>query len=346
MDKTEINNESFIGTELKKFEIDEAGLIATANKYKGLKINGVEDKQGLKDVRMARLELKSIRVDISKKSKVLRESAVRFQKAVISREKELVDLIEPTEEYLYKEEERIEQEKEFIREQEEKREAERIQNMINKLMAVNYAVDFHQLKGLTDEQFEETLAEATIKYQEDEKRRKEEEEIERKRLAAEEESKRIEADRLKKIAEEQAERERIIAAKEAELKKAEQALLEAADKLKKAQEEETRKKREDERIEKAKKEAELKAIEDERMRVKREEEAKIEAERLEKEAAAREESERPDKEKLIKFAMWLDEELVYPVCNTEKGQQIVASVRSKIEEISNSLHTTAKRKRW
>ena len=67
---------------------------------------------------------------------------------------------------------------------------------------------------------------------------------------------------------------------------------------------------------------------------------------LVKEELAREEAERPDKEKLMKFAMWIDEELVYPVCNTEKGKQAVDFLRFEMGKISTALFATAKRKRW
>jgi len=59
-----------------------------------LKINGVDDKAGYELVKKARLDLKEKRVLITKTGKAMREQALSFQKAVISKEKELVAIVE------------------------------------------------------------------------------------------------------------------------------------------------------------------------------------------------------------------------------------------------------------
>jgi len=115
----------FIATELKRFEteheITEVNLITLADSFKDLKVNGVDDKEGLREVETARKLLKKKRVDIGKISDGLRESAVKFQKAVIAREKELVALIKPTEDKLEAIEDAIWQEKENIRKENERK---------------------------------------------------------------------------------------------------------------------------------------------------------------------------------------------------------------------------------
>jgi len=342
MDKLTITEDSFISTELKKFEIDEAGLITKANQYKGLMILDVNDKAGLSAVRTARLELKDIRVDISKKAKKIRESAVRFQKAVIARETELIELVEPTERILEAEEDRIMLEKKRIREEEEKREFERLQGMMNKLSEVNYAMDFTELKGLTDDQFATVLQEATTKYEEFENSRKAEEQRQKEEAERLEAERKAEQDRLKKVAAEQEERDRKFAQEQAEFR-AEQARIQKENDLKRAElkaaqdkiDAENAEKKRLADLEQARKEAAEKALRD-----------KEEADRLEKEALAREEAERPDKEKLINWSKYLIDGIEYPECSTEKGKQVVAAVKSKIDEIATSLHATAKRKRW
>jgi len=342
MDKLTITEDAFISTELKKFEIDEVGLITKANQYKGLMILDVNDKAGLSAVRTARLELKDIRVDISKKAKKIRESAVRFQKAVIARESELIELVEPTERLLEAEEDRIMLEKKRIREEEEKREFERLQSMIDKLAKVNYAVDFTELKGFTDDQFATVLQEATTKYEEFEISRKAEEQRQKEEIEHMAAERKAEEDRLKKVAAEQEERDRKFAQEQAEFRKAQDDLLIATLKLKnelkaaqdKIDAENLEKKRLFD-LEQARKEAAEKAIKD-----------KEEADRLAKEELAREEAEKPDKEKVIKFAHYLLDDLEYPVCSTEKGQQIIAAIKVKVQEMATSLHATAKRRRW
>lgn len=63
-------------------------------------------------IREMRLQLKTARVNISKKGKELREEAIAFQKAVIGKEKELIAIIEPEEERLLAIEEVAKQRKE------------------------------------------------------------------------------------------------------------------------------------------------------------------------------------------------------------------------------------------
>src|SRR5215510_12475374 len=84
------------------------------NQYKNLKIDGVDDREGYKQVDEARKKLKKERTQIEKDAFELREGAVKFQKAVIAREKELISIIQPTEKALAGEVDRIESEKKRI----------------------------------------------------------------------------------------------------------------------------------------------------------------------------------------------------------------------------------------
>ena len=295
----------FITTELQKFEtefeINETGLVALRDAFKELKIEGQEDKAGLKVVETARKALKSQRVKIKKASESLRESAVRFQKAVIEREKSLISLIEPTEKTLASLEEGYYEEKERLRLEEEKKESDRIQAMIDKLDAVNHAIDFHELKGLTDEQFDAVLKEATEKYEETARQMAIELEQEKQRQAEIEEERKKEEARLAKEREDYAERQRKFEQEQAyfreEQKRIEQFNAKVAEDLKAAQDKldaekksiEDQKEAERLRIQREKEleEAKKKAAEDARIEAeataKRIQEEKIEAERLAKE---------------------------------------------------------------
>lgn len=301
MEKTTPIKQDFITTELQKFEtefeINETGLVALRDSFKELKIDGQEDRAGLKVVETARKTLKSQRVKIKKASESLRESAVRFQKAVIEREKSLISIIEPTEDLLSGLEDDYYAEKERLRLEEEKKESDRIQAMLDQLNEVNYAIDFHTLKGLTDEQFAATLQEAKELhrieaqkvFEEAERRKKELIDAENARLAQEEERKKLDAER----AAFQKEKEQLeaYAATVAAKAKEEQDRIEAfnakvAADLKAAQD-----KLDAERLkvqrEKELEEAKKKAAEDARIEAeataKRLQEEKIEAERLAKE---------------------------------------------------------------
>lgn len=92
---------------MTKFNENEAELKALGEAYKWLKIDGIDDVLGAKVVKEARLVLRDRRVTIAKVWKAMRDWANAFAKAVISKEKELIDFIEPIEQELKQEEERI-----------------------------------------------------------------------------------------------------------------------------------------------------------------------------------------------------------------------------------------------
>lgn len=277
--------DSFIETELQRFEkiITKEQLIAMADSVKDLVIKDTEDKAGLKAVIEGRKQLKFQRVQIQKEAKNIRESAVRFQKAVIAKEKEFVDLLEPVENILAHREEEYYSERERIRLEEEKRESDRIQAMIDQLSAVRHAVDFHELKALTEVQFQNILAEATIKYNADLKAEKEERQRQYE-LRLQEET------RLQQAQKEQEERER--------------KFKEEQDEFRKKQEERQRLiDEENERIRKEYevKEKELAARQWELERQEKEAIERARKEREEKEAAERKKQEEIDRKKRKKY---------------------------------------------
>lgn len=226
-----ISFDQFKESQLKKFQYDEETLRKKAEEYDKLEIVDVKDKEGLEKVRMARIELKKDRVGIEKTGKSLRDLTNSYNKAILERENALVGIIEPTEEKLKEKEVRILQEVERLRQEDEKRESDRIQAMIDNLNKVGAAMDFHALKGLTDEQFEAILADATKAHeqkiaQEEQERIQRQQEEERQAKAREEESKRNAAEK-KRLEEIQAEQDR----KAEELRKQQEQLEEEKRKI-------------------------------------------------------------------------------------------------------------------
>jgi hypothetical protein len=83
--------------DIEQFNPKKAEIVALADKYKDLTIQGVDDKAGYLQVDLARKELKKTRVQIEKDGKMFRAEAVAFQKQVLELEKELVAIVEPLE---------------------------------------------------------------------------------------------------------------------------------------------------------------------------------------------------------------------------------------------------------
>lgn len=100
---------------IEKFNPTKAEITALVDKYKGLTITGIDDKAGYEAVHKARMELKAVRVNITKTGKSMREEALKFQKDVIAKEKDLVEMVEPTERDLEAKQKAIDEEKEKIK---------------------------------------------------------------------------------------------------------------------------------------------------------------------------------------------------------------------------------------
>ncbi len=100
---------------LEKFNPKKSELIELSKKFQSLEIKGIDDVEGYKQVDEARKELKKQRVGVEKQGKEFRADALKFQKAVIAYEKELVEIIEPLEIELGKKQEVIDLEKHKIK---------------------------------------------------------------------------------------------------------------------------------------------------------------------------------------------------------------------------------------
>lgn len=86
--------------ELVQFNPTVAELNKIVESAKGLTITDHKDKAQLELVRAKRIELKKVRVQITNKGKELREDAIKMQKLVIEKEKELISIIAPQEDRL------------------------------------------------------------------------------------------------------------------------------------------------------------------------------------------------------------------------------------------------------
>lgn len=155
----------FIENELAKFEIKEEDLRALVKSTEGLLICGLEDKEGYQKVHKARMSLVKARTSITAAGKAMRAKAIAFNKAILAREDKFVDIVVLREKELERIQDDIDELKEKFRIEAEEREDRRIQGMSDQLSAVGHAADYISLKGMTDEQFAETLAEATSTYE-------------------------------------------------------------------------------------------------------------------------------------------------------------------------------------
>lgn len=92
--------------QIKDFDFTAESLQIVADQYSWLHITSLADVEWYNKVKTARLDLRAKRNQIAKAGKEMRDEANAFAKSVISREKELIGIIEPIEAILKQEEDK------------------------------------------------------------------------------------------------------------------------------------------------------------------------------------------------------------------------------------------------
>lgn len=302
-------------------------------------VKDADDREGMKEAREVRLQLRAVRVAAEKTRKSMKEESLRTGKAIDGLYNLLAYAVEPLEKDLTEKEEFALRERE--RQRQELRDARSVQ-----LAGLSYSTPV-DLADLTEEQFAGILQDAKdLNDLRIARERKAEEERIAAAKAAEEERERvrIENERLKaeaaaREAEMKAERERVAKERaEAEAKAAAErrAIEEAARKEREAAEAKAKA----EAAARAKAEAEARALREANER--REAEAKAAAEKAEREriAAEKKAARAPDRAKFGGFASQV-RMLVVPDATTEEGQRVADDIKAKVESFAKWIEQQA-----
>lgn len=214
-----------IKTGLAAFEERKAELNILRTEVDGLDITSVEDKAGIKQVTEGRKKLKKARVEIENEGKSMRDPLTALAKTISAKEKELVDIIEPTEKQLVEKEKWVKSEQDRLDREIQEKEKARIQVRIDSLAAYGFQIDYNMVVALNDEDFARIVENARVEHEKEEKRKAEKEEAERKQREQDEKD-RQELQALRQKAEEAEriirEREEEVARKEAAIKSQEE----------------------------------------------------------------------------------------------------------------------------
>lgn len=217
--------------DLAQFDPLPAELQKAVEATRGITATDLKDKAQLKVVKQNRITLRNFRVAITKKGKEIREDAVQFQRDVLTRERELVAIIEPEEDRLAA----IEAEAEKIALREKNRDKlpwrREVLAGFQELVPVQYTDD--QLLDMDDDKFSVVQNDLTVRKNQAESDRLAEErrkidaekaaidrqkeidaakaqaaQEERDRVAREEQDRKTREEREKKEADERAQREK------------------------------------------------------------------------------------------------------------------------------------------
>ena len=314
--------------ESAELKVDEKGLaklqevdqvIATITPYMALTINGVEDREGLKAVHDARMEVKQIRINVERSRKELKASALEFGRRVDAEAKRVTALITPIEKHLEDQEFAIEAEKERIKAAKLEAERAALNERLEKLAQVGATINPLEVQSMSHETFESVLVERTELFEAEIAKKLAEQQ------AREAEEARIAAERAKMEAE-RAELERMRAEQEAAAKAQREAqeIIERGRLARIAAEE-----REREQIARAAEEARLaKIAAEDRERARIAAEAKAEQERIAAELERQRKEVEAEKERL----RWEEVERVRKVKEAEDAAREAEIERREAEE--------------
>lgn len=143
----EIKTLDYIGQQIQKFNVTDAAIAELHKNYMELKIKGIDDKEGYKAVKAARLDIKSRRVSVEKMRKELTTDALLVQRKVNEEAKRITAKLEAIEDHCEKQESWIDQEKERIRIEQEEREKLKIKERYQLLLKHGMKFDGFTFKG-------------------------------------------------------------------------------------------------------------------------------------------------------------------------------------------------------
>ncbi len=187
--KTEVAEESYVVSELKKYGITDVAINRLSDQYMSMSVDGPGDQENYKIVHQARIDIKGKRVDVEKKRKELKAESLAFGRAVDTEAKRITSLLCPIEDHLASQEKIVDDEKARIKEEKERLEKERIEK------------EEAERKRVEEENQAKIRAEQKVEFDRLERIRLKQEEKERK---LQEEQNKIKADQAKIEAEKQA----------------------------------------------------------------------------------------------------------------------------------------------
>lgn len=187
--------------EITKFNATEAELISLTEVSKKITVTDLKDKKQIELCKDNRIILRDVRIKITKIGKELREDALSFQKAVITKEKELLSIITPEEDRLAK----YEEEAKNLLLKEERQEALPIRK--EKLLSIDgtsWSTD-EELLEMDSFAFDSFYNACFVKANDNAKAKIQKEEDEKNRVANEEKTRLELEDKIKKDIEKKAE---------------------------------------------------------------------------------------------------------------------------------------------
>jgi hypothetical protein len=139
-------------------------VIEKTQKYKGLKILSMDDKEGYEAVRLAKADCVSTRTEFVATCKTARDEANKYSQFVIDQEKLGVAAIKEVEDALAAEKAKIDDEVARIKAEKAEKEAARVKVMADALRDVGFEADAFALQTMDKATFDALLLEKTESF--------------------------------------------------------------------------------------------------------------------------------------------------------------------------------------
>ena len=165
---TSLSTDDIIKNEIRKYSVADAVIAEYKDKFKGLKIKGIDDKQGYKAVKEARSIMMKYRTGVENKRKELKADSLKIGAGIDGEAKRLTSLILEVEEPLKDKLEKIDAEIQAEKDKAEKEAEEKLNVRVKELEEVglkfdgsfysigeNISVDIVTIKDFSDEVFAE-----------------------------------------------------------------------------------------------------------------------------------------------------------------------------------------------
>ena len=132
------------------FSVTEQTVLAMKPQYLALRVNGIEDKEGLAAVHEARMKVVKARTTCEREHKAVKEDALRECQRSDQSKRDILALIAPIEKHLTDQEQAVENEKARIKQE---REDAIYRDRVKQIEAVGGSLPEITLRALSDEQF-------------------------------------------------------------------------------------------------------------------------------------------------------------------------------------------------
>lgn len=146
---------------LARYSPNDAKIAELAEIYSKLSVSGEDDSEGYKVVRSARLDIRSMRIDVERTRKELKADALRYSQAVDGEARRLTALLTPIEKHLQEQEDIVARAAERRKLAEAEAAAKKLRERMSALAEVGSPLIPEDVRELSDEDFLASLAEAT-----------------------------------------------------------------------------------------------------------------------------------------------------------------------------------------